>query len=218
MPAGYGVLGHVTVRCRADEGVLSLRHESLADVDCSEALLVAALHEKASEVGGDTLVERECRTSQEPRGELWKSTLLTCSATVAMSLDGTGIRRAAALDPLAAEPAPSLEFGSPAEAYRIDVSLEPSAGAGPQRHPRTPDMVSELAVLPPNDVRMGDIVARCREGCDRTAVRYAVRAAAARVGATDVIGISCVTAHSGRTCTGTAARPVADPETNLLAR
>ena len=220
-PFGYAMLGQVTARCRVDDGVRELQDESLADVDCSEVLLVAALKEKASDVGGHVLIGRECRADEQRRGELWKSTLLTCSAKVGVGPGDpvrAGVPVSTELDPLAVRPSAPREYESPATAYRITVSFNPPVAPSAARPARPPDGVSELAVLPPSDILMGDIVARCKNDCDRAAVRYAVRAAAARIGATDIVGIVCVAKHSGILCTGKAARPESDPETNLLAR
>jgi len=221
-PAGFVTLGHVTVRYRSDEGVRTLHDESLGDVDCSEALLVAGLRDKAAEVGGRLLVGRECRSDDQPRGDLWKSTLITCEAEVASpNVPGATYVPAESVvtsaDPVTGDHA-ELEYRSPTLAYEVKVTFDAVDPNGPQRAPRPSDAVSELAVLPPSDVVMGDIVARCRKNCERSAVRYAVRAAAARVGASDVVGIACIRAHSGFLCTGRAARPEADPATNLLAR
>jgi hypothetical protein len=236
-PSAYVMLGRVAARCRADAGVRSIRDGWLADVDCSEELLAASLREKAASVGGDALVGRECTRDEYSCDDVWKSTLITCSAKVASSAGlrpSAGARRPmaytattvpapqpvgsrAADASLPAPPTSTLEYGSPSQAFRVKVSFSP-AGSNGQRAPREPDRVNELAVLPPSRVVMGDIAARCRGECERAAVRYAVRAAAARVGATDVVGIACVSTKHGFLCTGTAARPEADPETNFLAR
>lgn len=234
-PSASVMLGHVTARCRADAGVRSIHDAWLADVDCSDDLLVASLREKAASVGGDALVARECTHDEYSCDEVWKSTVITCSAKVASS---TGVRPSAGArrpmaytattvsapqsggDRILEESAPAthaLEYESPSQAFRVKVSVSP-VGPGGQRAPRDPDRVNELAVLPASHVVMGDVSARCRGDCERAAVRYAVRAAAARVGATDIVGIACIQAKHGFLCTGTAARPEADPETNLLAR
>src|SRR5262245_1135666 len=84
-PPGYAILGHVKARCSADEGVRSIRYASLADVDCSEDLLAAALREKAARVGGELLLGRECTRDEQAPCDAWKSTLITCSATVTTS-------------------------------------------------------------------------------------------------------------------------------------
>jgi len=239
MPHGHVALGPVTARCRADEGVRAMRDTWLADVDCSEDLLAAALRERASAVGGDLLVGRGCTHDEQSRGELWKSTLVTCWATVAAGpgaqptttpvdsngrpLAGADFVRPAPPEPtyrdvgFVREPPAPLEYGSPTEAFRVKVGFVPARSAH-QYASRQPGRVNELAVLPPSHVVMGDIAARCRGECDRAAVRYAVRAAAARVGATDVVGIVCIAAKHGFLCTGRTARPEADPETNFLAR
>jgi hypothetical protein len=207
-PTEQALLGQVQARCRADEGVRSIRHAWLADVDCSEDLLVAGLKEKAAAAGGQLLVGRVCTRDEHACGHVWKSTLITCAANVAGLV----------ASPTAVGLATATEYGSPLQAFRVRVSFSPVNPKAAPRAPRDPGRVNELAVFPPTHVVMGDATARCRGECDRPTVRYAVRAAAARVGATDVAGITCVTARDGFVCTGRAARPEADPETNLLAR
>jgi hypothetical protein len=222
-PLGHATLGHVKAQCRVDEGVRSLRDAWLADVDCSEDLLVAALREKAASVGGHAIVGRECRRDEQSRGELWKSTLLTCSAIVTAEPGAEPVPRAAGARS-ARGPAPAapllepLEYASPTQAFRVKVTLSATEPNRPPRAPKPPDRVAELAVLPVSDVVMGDIVARCRGECERAAVRYAVRAAAGRVGANDVVAVTCVRSADGVLCTGRAAKPEADPETDFLAR
>jgi hypothetical protein len=238
-PSGHVLIGTVTARCRADSGVRTIHSAWLADVDCSEGLLTAALREKAAAVGGRVLVGRECSHHEYSCSDVWKSELVTCSAKVAARsvwrptkpvgatgkpIPGMPIPRppAAPVDERVLEVGspselPALEYASPHQAFRVKVSFAP---VGPVRQfsPRETERVNELAVLSPAHVVMGDIGARCYGECERAAVRYAVRAAAARVGATDVVGISCVRTRVGFSCTGRAARPEADPETNFLAR
>lgn len=211
-PSGSATLGHVTARCRVDEGVRAMRDVALADVDCSEDLLSAALREKAAFVGGQMLVGRTCAHDEQSPGDAWKSTLVSCSATVVTGAGAASSAEAADM------PSPiALEYESPEQAFRVTVSFAPT-DATRQYAPRPPDRVNELAVVPPSHIVTGDIAAHCRGECDRAAVRYAVRAAAGRAGATDVAGIACIRSKHGFLCTGHAARPEADPETNLLAR
>jgi hypothetical protein len=215
-PPGYEALGTVSARCRADEGVVALRDEPLADVDCSESLMVAALREKAAAVGGELLVGLACTASEEPRGELLRSVLHRCVAKVAArAVTGGPSRGVPGVDVTIA---PALPFSSVEQAYDVKVTVVPVDAAAERRAPRATDDVAELAVQPPGRVLMGDVLARCRTGCERSAVRYAVRAAAARIGATDVFGVACARKASGWICIGHATRPEVDPELNAAAR
>lgn len=216
-PPGFEPLGSVSARCRADEGAVSLHDAPLSDVDCSKGLLVAALREKAASVGGELLVGLACTESEQPRGELLRSVLHTCSAKVASRVVAEGPLRGV---PLAAETVapPRLPFATVAEAYEVSVTVVPVDVAAAPRAPRAADDVAELAVEPAGRLLVGDVLARCKSGCDRAAVRYAVRAGAGRVGATDVFGIACARKARGWLCLGHATRPEVDPELNAAAR
>lgn len=201
LPQGYAALGRVDARCRADDGVVDIDEESLADVDCSDDLLREALREKAAEVGGDVLVALQCRTSEEARGDLYDSVLHVCFGNVAMPRDESGAKRSAAAE----QPAWRAE-----DAFDVEVSFRPAGAHTAPRHAVPVDRVAELAFAPVGRVVMGDIVARGPDDVDRAAVRHAVRAAAGRVGASDVAGIACARAADGWICTGRATRPEVD--------
>ena len=204
-PPGYETLGIVRARCRADDGVVELDHEPLADVDCSNAFLQLALREKAASVGGEVLVGLLCVEKPESHDDVLGSTLHTCSAKVVARASGSP-NVASIGDELAALP----PYDRPGAAFDVKVSLVPDGPAAPPRKAVPSDSVAELAVVPPGRVVMGDIVARCKDDCGRSIVRHAVRAAAGRVGATEVVGIACVRREEGWLCTGRAARPERD--------
>jgi hypothetical protein len=201
-PPEYELLGEVKARCRADDGAVELDGEMLADVDCSDALLRAALQEKAASVGGELLVGLRCDVSAQHQGDLFGSELHTCSARVAAP------RSAVKRDVIA--PPSQGPYASPGQSFDVKVSLRPDDPNAQPRHAVPSERVAELAYVPPGRVVLGDIVARCREGCDRAVVRHAVRAAAGRVGASDVVGVACVQRHDGWLCTGRATRPEID--------
>jgi hypothetical protein len=86
------------------------------------------------------------------------------------------------------------------------VRVQTAANTAP-RPPIETDRVREQAVLPLSHHVVGDVIARCPDGCERSATRDAVRAGAGRVGATDVVDVTCVAEGSGWLCTGRAASP-----------
>jgi hypothetical protein len=120
--------------------------------------------------------------------------------------------------PEAAVPPPALPFASVAEAYEVSVTVVPADVAAASRAPRPADDVAELAVAPAGRLPVGDVLARCKDGCERAAARYAVRAGAGRVGATDVYGVACARKARGWICIGHATSPEVDPELNTAAR
>jgi hypothetical protein len=205
-PPGYETLGTVKVRCRADDGVVALDGEPLGDVDCSDAFLQLALREKAASVGGEVLVGLRCVVTPERQGDLLGSALHTCSAKVVARARDSANGGPTDGDEIAALP----PYDTPSVAFDVKVSLVPADPAASPRKAVPSDSVAELAVVPPGRVAMGDIVARCRDGCERSIVRHAVRAAAGRVGATEVVGIACVRRDEGWLCTGRATRPERD--------
>ena len=203
VPGGYRLVGDVVARCRADEGVVALDREWLADVDCSDGLLVAALREKAALVGGAALVGVRCTQTDESRDGALSSALHSCSAMVAAN--------AGAMRPLSeSAPVAVAPYRSPSEAFSVRVTLVPAERAPFRRRAVPSDSVAELAFVPPGRVVVGDIVAKCSADCGRDAVRHGVRAAAGRVGATDVVGVACVRREHGFLCTGQATRPEID--------
>src|SRR4051812_43547557 len=121
-PPGYETLGTVKVRCRADDGVVALDREPLADVDCSDAFLQVALREKAASVGGEVLVGLRCVVTPERQGDLLGSELHTCSAKVAARARDSANGGATDGDEIAALP----PYDSPSAAFAVEVSLVPA--------------------------------------------------------------------------------------------
>lgn len=196
------LVGDVVARCRADDGIVSMNRESLADVDCSDALLVASLRERAAEVGGAALVGLRCTATKESRDGALDSELRSCSAMVAAP-------RKRGEGPTAHGESPPFvpPYDDPDEAFAVRVTVVPAEKEPLRRHAVPSDAVRELAFVPPGRVVVGDIVAKGDSECSRAAVRHAIRAAAGRVGATDVVGIACVHRQHGFICTGRATRP-----------
>jgi hypothetical protein len=214
LPPGYDALGKASVTCRAEEGVVAIDGDSLSDVACSDAFLAAALREKASTVGGNLLVGLDCRKDAVSHGSSQRAMLHQCSARVAVGVEPpkgepSGIDDGASpsIDTL------GLPFASPDDAFRVKVKFTPLDRSGMPRPPRDPETVAELEGVPPGRVVLGDVVTRCHDVCGRDAVRYGVRAAAARVGATAVSDIECVRTEAGWLCTGRASRPEIDEPT-----
>lgn len=203
VPEGYWVLGDVADRCRADEGVSGFRNESLADVDCSDALLVDALRERAAAVGGDILAGLRCTAEPESHDDMLGSKLHACSALVA-------VRDGAPHVPASSSAPRATAYPSADEAFRVRVTFVPAPEGFERRKPIAPSAVAERAYPLVGRVAMGDVTAKCGGDCSRDVVRHAVRAAAGRVGATDVAGIACVRREHGFLCTGRAMRPEID--------
>ena len=220
LPDGYEALGRVVSSCTLISRATELEDEWLSDVDCSEARLVLALKEVAAEAGGELLIARKCSSSPIREHADRSETKVRCEATVARPGDALLGRRPLArrAEPPAGPPgvdrdtAMLLDEPSATAAWNIRVDFEPAAGA-PRRYPRRTDLVGELSVMPVGQVRLGDVVARCSKGCAEAAVRSGVRVVGARMGASNVVGVRCVSTPDGLACTGTAAAYERDPAT-----
>ena len=219
VPEGYVVLGQVSASCTLRERRRTIDRERLSDVDCSEARLVRALRERAAEAGGQLLVDRQCASRAVRENELH----VRCGADVARA-EAPALAPPKAADSIARDPGfppervALLDEPRAADAWRIRISFTPAREAGEPRPARRGDLVRELAIFPVSHLPLGDLVARCSEGCRAESVRASVRIAAGRLGATDVVGVRCVEKGRGVLCTGTAAAYEVDPETDPRAR
>jgi len=215
LPVGYERLGEATARCRVTEGLRELRGELLSDVDCSEVRLVQALRERASSVGGELLVGLECGSQVHRREQ--REYDVRCRADVGRPTQATLARRpmqsSVALMPGAVAP----DAGVGSDAWRIQVDFVPEPG-DEVRPPRSSEHVSELPVLPPNHVRLGDVVTRCEKGCSRASVRDGLLTVAGRMGGSAVVDIHCARQGAGVLCAGTAAGYAVDPDLHPEAR
>jgi hypothetical protein len=210
VPEGYTVLGKVNASCTLREGRRTIERERLSDVDCSEARLVRALRERAAETGGQLLIDRQCSSRAVRESELH----VRCSAQVARA-ETLDLAPPKAKDAIwSPERVALLDEPSAEDAWRIRISFTPARESGEPRPARRGDLVRELAIFPVSHLPLGDLVARCSEGCKPESVRASVRIAAGRMGATDVVGVRCVEKGRGFLCTGTAAAHEVDPETD----
>ncbi|MCC6213523.1 MAG: hypothetical protein IT376_01545 [Polyangiaceae bacterium] len=204
LPAGHDRLGRVTARCTALPEGAALEGVWASDAGCSEALLTRALVERAARVGGEVLVGRACESRASKRAG---AADVVCEADVA--------RRSAHAPPtlLATGAAVAYPLDEPPAYESWRVRLEVSRRGRVQRAARRVELVGELAVMPVTHVVLGEVVARCEAGCSERGARHALRIAAARLGASDAVGIRCVGQGSGWECVGTAAGPeVEEPE------
>jgi hypothetical protein len=90
-------------------------------------------------------------------------------------------------------------FGSVAEAWRVRVDYWPAPGQV-AREPVTPEQVAEIDFPRAGFVRLGDVRARGDKSCSSDTVRGALRAAAARAGATSVVDVRCVVEDDTQLC------------------
>jgi hypothetical protein len=207
-------LGSVHASCTLQPGFRPLDGDSLSDVDCSTERLAFALRESAASAGGEALVGLHCNSRR--LGTTAREThRVSCSAEVArFSGNGVASRRPLAV-PRAipvGRPAPSpsevkwIDDPDPSLAFRISLEFAPSVQKF-ERKPRTGPEVNELSAMPLADYSLGDLKARCEDGCDELALRRSVLIAAGRLGAPDVIAVRCFSVGAGNSCVGTLAAP-----------
>ncbi len=212
LPYGYQRIGRVSARCSLIEGERPRNGARLVDVDCTESRLMAAIRERAAEVGGEALVGTRCRSRIRSQNDDSVTLALSCEASVARPSDDTLAHR-----PLLGEVLAEDDPARAAEAWQIRVFFTPGPGS-PERPPRRPEGVREVPLLPLADVRLGDLTTSCKCGCTQEGARRGLLAAAGRYGATDVVDLRCSALGHGWTCTGTAAAYEVDPELDPRAR
>ena len=170
-----------------------------------------ALRESAANAGGEVLVGLHCTARRAGRD----TQRMSCGAEVAR-FSGRG---AASQRPLAVprsapvgRPAPSanevkrIDEPDAALAFRITLDFEPIVKKF-ERRPRSSAEVNELALMPLADRALGDLQARCEDGCEERALRRSVLVAAGRLGVPDVVRVRCFSVGAGNSCVGTLAAP-----------
>jgi hypothetical protein len=207
-------LGGVHASCTLQPGFRPLDGEVLSDLDCSTERLIVALRESAAGAGGEALVGLHCDARR--LGSTSREThRVSCAAEVARFTGNGGPSQRPLAVPRSfrpSQPAPSaaevkrIDEPDAALAFRITLVFEPTVSKF-ERRVRTGSEVSELAWLPLFDRPLGDLQARCEDGCEERALRRSVLVAAGRLGAPDVIGVHCFSVGAGNSCVGTLAAP-----------
>jgi len=209
-PAELHRLGHVSAGCKLADVSGGFEGVRSSDLACSPSFLRAALRERAAKAGGTFLVEFECY----PEGEAMPagSHRASCSADVWGPRAKAGVSPAA-VSPAAAEgepPWPAIELAPPFhevdEAWSALVDYWPAPGA-PTRSPVGDGQVVEVDFPRAGQTRFGDVRARADGPCSIDTLRAALRAAAARVGATSVVDVRCVSDDGAPFCVAGLAGP-----------
>jgi hypothetical protein len=207
-------LGTVHASCTLRPGFRRLEGEALSDLDCSTERLVFALRESAAEAGGEALIGVHCNARR--LGTTSREThRVSCGAEVARFSAGSAASRRPLAVPRAnpvGRPAPSaaevrrIDEPDAGLAFRIALDFEPSVQKF-ERRPRASDEVNELDAMPLADRSLGDLLARCEDGCEERALRRSVLIAAGRLGVPDVVRVRCFSVGTGNSCVGTLAAP-----------
>jgi hypothetical protein len=204
LPTGYETGAHVTATCSRVSVVSGTADASLDDVDCSFTRLTRILKARAGEQAASLLVGKRCRATGRGRH-------LSCSGTWA--LPGRSVSLSAKPSVLEASPAPSaeqvldLDEPRPQDGAEIRVAFKPSAAVRAGKlAPRAYDRVDETAIPSVGRPTLGQVTASC-EGCDGSALRYALRVTAGRAGAGEISSVRCFEEGALSMCAATALVP-----------
>lgn len=204
-PAGHERLGEVAARCTPWSGEGEMRGVRLSSVSCSIPFLRAAIVDRSLSVGGTFLVGLDCDPPSTAVGrelsceaEVWwpaqpSSTLASEPEPLPLNVDPEGP---------AAPGGPPI--GKTPEAWHVRLDFHPGQAASErvQRLEIAPSEVHEVAVARMHEVTVGDLVAYCESGhrCHRSSVRTALRAGAARLGGSAIVGVRCNTESGATRC------------------
>jgi hypothetical protein len=197
-PPGHVLLGEVQASCSRVEAAAGLDGEHPGDVACSRDLLLAALRERASRVGGTLLVDIGCEPDDASADDV------ECEAEVWAPSAPPG-QEAAALPAVLGPVTPA--FGVVEDFWRVELDYWPAESA-PRRMPVGPEQVSELDFPRAGHLRLGDMRAHGAAAISAGTLRSALLAGAARVGARHVVGIQCSTGDGERQCIAALSAPV----------
>lgn len=207
-PAGQHRLGHLSAGCTLADAREGLDGVRLSDVGCSTSLLRAALRERAASAGATFLLNLQC----DPAGELTRGERhARCSAEAWGPRDPARFVASASapavnVDPRGAAAPLAPAYGSVHEAWQVLVDFWPAPGAS-SRAAVAPEQVSEIDFPRVGFARLGEVRARSDREASIDTLRVALRAAAARVGATSVVGPRCIVAEDTQLCIASVAAP-----------
>jgi hypothetical protein len=180
MPRNASWLGRIAARCQSFTPTESFEDRALFDLDCSEQRLRSLLREGAASAGGNVLSEVVCSA-----GSTRECRALVSRVHVERSLESTPI-----------DPTLRSTVGD----ARVSFWAEGKLPA-----PRPAALVSEQPVSVPNHEALGCVRVWC-ESCSELDARDALRVAAARLGASDVVSPHCATIESRLECMAELAR------------
>jgi hypothetical protein len=112
----------------------------------------------------------------------------------------------------------SLDEPHPNRSFRIRVSFQPAVRAF-SRTARPATAVRQTPDLPPQQIGLGDVEARCdKHDCSVADLTHALRLTAARLGADSFAAARCVERDAERACVATLGADPYDPVDVAAAR
>jgi hypothetical protein len=194
-PQGLERLGEVSAECKSLDPDADVKDARASDLGCSAGLLHAALREGAAESGGSFLTQPACE--EKRAGGAARPSWIGCQGEVW----GPEAARTAV-----AQPSP---FESARDAWRIRIDFWPAA-KGKRAPLGDADSVAEVDFPRVGQVKLGDLSARCDAGCAQGSMHRGLRAAAAWLGASTVVGVRCIQQDQALTCAASISAPERD--------
>lgn len=207
-PRGLKHLGGASAECSPLPPDSELDGVRYSDLSCSRALLDLALREAAAEAGGSFLTTPRCEDRRSGEQLTW----VGCDAQVWAPEAEAPAGPVPRLDPAfsradaAAAAAGIPHLGSVHEAWRITLDFWAAPGVA-RAAARDVGSVREVDAARVGERRLGDLAAACAEGCSVHGLREALRAAAARLGATTLAGVRCIEQDEARRCVASISAP-----------
>jgi hypothetical protein len=196
-PPGLERLGDVSAECQSLAADADVKDARASDLGCSARLLDAALREGAAESGGSFLTQPECE--EKRKGDAPRPSWIGCNGEVwGPEARGDGAQ--------APRPPP---FESARDAWRIRIDFWP-ATKSKRRPVGDADSVAEIDFPRVGQVKLGDLSARCAAGCAQGSMHRGLRAAAAWLGASTVVGVRCIQQEQVLSCAASITAPEHD--------
>jgi len=194
-PQGLERRGEVSAECNSLAADADVKNARASDLGCSVGLLHAALREGAAESGGSFLTQPECEEKRS--GDAARPSWIGCNGEV---WGPEKVQTAAAQLP---------PFESARDAWRIRIDFWPAA-QGKRGPAGDAESVAEVDFPRVGQVKLGDLSARCDSGCAQGSMHRGLRAAAAWLGASTVVGVRCIQQDQALTCAASISAPERD--------
>lgn len=195
-PPGLERRGDVSAECKSLDPDADVKNARASDLGCSVGLLHAALREGAAESGGTFLTQPACEEKRDR--EAARPSWVGCSGEVWGPEAAQGAQQ---------PQAPAFE--SARDAWRIRVDFWPAA-KGRRGPAGDAESVAEVDFPRVGQVELGDLSARCDAGCAQGSMHRGLRAAAAFLGASTLVGVRCIQQEKALTCAASISAPERD--------
>lgn len=195
-PPGLERRGDVSAECNSLDPDSDVKNARASDLGCSLGLLQAALREGAADAGGSFLTQPQCEQKRD--GDAARPSWVGCNGEVW----GPEPKKQAG-------PAAPPPFESARDAWRIRVDFWPAV-KGKRAPVGDAENVAEVDFPRVGQVKLGDLSARCDAGCAQGSMHQGLRAAAAFLGASTLVGVRCIQQEQALSCAASISAPERD--------